>query len=173
VRRVKELEVIRLWLEHTWLSGFMTKSVWGWWACETLHFVGLCMLFGTVLLFDLRLLGWAKRVPIAGLHKLIPIGVAGFLINVVTGFMFLAGTPSQYLYNNAFRLKMALVLLAGLNILLFYRFVFRKIQYLSPALPTPYSARIVGAVSLLAWIGVAVCGRMLPFFRPPFFQMPK
>jgi hypothetical protein len=173
MRRIPELEAIRLWLEHTWMSAFMTKTTWGWWTCQTLHFTGLCMLFGTVALFDLRLLGWGKRVPIAGLHKLIPIGIAGFVINAVTGFMFLAGTPSQFLYNNAFRLKMVFVVLAGVNIVVFYRFVLRKIQDLPPGMPTPYAARIVGAVSLLAWIGVVACGRMLPFFRPPFFQIPR
>src|SRR5210317_60850 len=80
-------------------------SAWGWPLMETLHFTGMCLLIGTVGIFDLRLLGVAKEVPLAALHRLVPLGVGGFLLNVASGVMFLVSAPDQYLYNPAFQTK--------------------------------------------------------------------
>jgi len=162
------LQALNLALRDTALSEFMRQSRWGWVICESLHFTGMSLLVGTVGLFDLRLLGFARRVPIPALHRLIPVGVAGFLINLATGICFLTGTPDQYLFNAAFRVKMGLVLIAGLNVLFFYGRVFGHLRRLPAGAPSPMPARIAGAVSLTAWIGVMSAGRLLTFFRPPF-----
>src|SRR5690606_22734377 len=95
-------------------------SKWGWPAVESLHFIGLALLMGSVGLFDFRLLGVAPAIPTAALHKLIPWGVFGFILNLFTGMLFFVSDPGQYLYNPAFQLKMLCILIAGLNMLLFY-----------------------------------------------------
>jgi hypothetical protein len=66
------------------VSGMM-RSAWGWPIAESLHFLGLCMLVGCIGTFDLRLLGVARRVPIATVHRFIPWGIAGFVLNATTG----------------------------------------------------------------------------------------
>ena len=91
------LESLRYALENTALHDYIRQSRWMWPICESLHFCGMAMLIGTVGVFDLRLLGLARRVPVAALHRLIPVGVAGFLLNAATGVCFLAGAPEQYL----------------------------------------------------------------------------
>jgi hypothetical protein len=94
--------------------------------------------------------------------------VAGFCLNVMTGIMFVTSDPDQYLYNPAWQTKMALVLLAGVNMLLFYALASRELKTVGPGEPAPFRARIFTLVSLLAWTGVIACGRLITFYRPPF-----
>jgi hypothetical protein len=154
------------WLGDTAVSQFVRESVWVWPICESLHFVGLSLLIGTVGLFDLRLMGLARRVPMAAFHRLIPIGIAGFLLNLLTGILFLAGTPDQYLFNAAFRAKALFILLAGVNVSVFYLSAFRRIRALAPGEAAPLMARVIGGVSLSLWIAVIAAGRLLTFYRP-------
>ena len=77
-------------------------SAWGWPTVESLHFTGLCLLNGTVGVFDLRMLGLARGIPMHALHKLVPWGVGGYLLNVTTGVMFVVSALDQYLFNPAF-----------------------------------------------------------------------
>ena len=71
-------------------------SAWGWPLAESLHFIGLSLLIGTIGLFDLRLLGFGRRIPIAAMHRLIPWGLLGFGINLLSGLSFLMTEPDQY-----------------------------------------------------------------------------
>ena len=73
----------------------MMNSPWGWPIVESLHFFGLCLLIGTVGLFDLRMLGIAREIALSDLHRLVPFGVLGYLLNVVTGILFLTTAPDQ------------------------------------------------------------------------------
>ena len=157
---------MEVYLRYTPQGEFLRTARWGWPIFESLHFLGMSMLLGTVGVFDLRLLGFARRIPIAALHRLIPIGIAGFVINLITGFCFLSATPDQYLFNLAFRWKVTFITIAGLNVMVFYARVFRRLLELPPDTPPPLAARIAGGVSLLAWIGVMSAGRLLTFFRP-------
>ena len=161
---------IQVWLVHTLrgikiVSLFMHAS-YGWSTCETLHFFGLSLLVGMIGTFDLRLVGVAKRVPIAALHKVIPWGIAGYVINVLTGAMFLITEPDQYIFNPAFHFKLLFMALAGVNVLAFYLTLFRKVKTLGPGVDTPRAAKVVGGASLFLWTAVIVCGRMLTFYRP-------
>ena len=84
--------------------------------------MGLCLLIGTIGAFDLRMLGVAKAVPLGPLQRIVPWGVVGFLMCLATGLFFLLGnhwSSNAYFNNIAFKWKMALMLLAGLNVLLF------------------------------------------------------
>jgi len=144
---------------------FMT-SAWGWPICESLHFVGLSMLIGCVGTFDLRLVGMAKRVPIAAMHRLIPWGIAGFVINVITGSMFLVTAPDQYIYNPSFHFKILFMIIAGINVAVFYLAAFGQVKTLGSGVQAPLFARVIGGASLFLWTGVIVFGRMLTFYRP-------
>ena len=131
-----------------------------------MHFLGLSLLIGCIGLFDLRLLGLGKRIPIAALHKLIPWGVAGYIINLVTGSLFLMAEPDQYIYNPAFHFKLLFMGVAGFNATAFYLVAYRRATRPGAAAEAPRSARIIAATSLCMWIAVIVCGRLLTFYRP-------
>src|SRR5688572_6244437 len=116
---------------EAWLRNFpgiaaFMQTRWGWPAIESTHFVGLTLLFGSIAAWDVRLLGAVKEVPLSAFHKLVPFAVLGFAINAATGFMFLVTAPEQYVYNPAFQLKVLCLLLAGLNVIVFYLTTFRR-----------------------------------------------
>src|SRR5687767_11301787 len=106
------------------IGDFVATHDWVWPFCETLHFVGMCTLLGTVGVVDLRILGVAKGLPIHLLEKFVPLGVIAFLVNMVTGFIFIAGNPvggpMEYLSNLSLQIKMIIVLIAGINLVVFY-----------------------------------------------------
>jgi uncharacterized protein DUF6644 len=155
-------------LYNTPMGEFMRESRWAWPIFESLHFFGMTLLIGTVGIFDLRLMGLARRVPLPALHRMIPLGISGFALNAGTGFFFICATPDQYIFNMAFRVKATLIIIAGLNVLFFYSRVFRRLERQHPDDAPPLTARLAGAVSLTAWVGVMSAGRLITFFRPPY-----
>lgn len=136
---------------------------WGWPVVESLHFTGMCLLFGSVVLFDLRVLGLLRGIDVMSLHRLVPLGVAGYLLNTVTGLMFLTSVPDQYLYNPAFQLKVGAMIVAGLNLLWFYTSCYPRLGG-----GRLLVVRLSTGVSLLCWVMVVVCGRLITFYRPPW-----
>lgn len=163
------LDAFARWLKGTGLSYCVTHYSWIWPTCETLHFIGLALVIGMIGLLDLRLLGVAKGLPFAPIGRLVPWGILGFAINLVTGSLFFAGDPFQYTHNYAFGLKMLFILLAGSNVLAFYLTgVSRKTEALGPGDDAPLSAKVIAGTSLFLWFGVMFWGRMLPFLGNSF-----
>jgi hypothetical protein len=160
------LHVLEHYLRSTPQGEFLRTAKWGWPIFESLHFLGMSVLLGTVGMFDLRLLGFARGIPIAALHRLIPLGISAYALNAITGFCFVSATPDQYLFNLAFRWKVTFFIIAGFNVLFFYARTFKRLQTHDPHAAPPFSARVAGAVSICAWIGVMSAGRLLTFFRP-------
>jgi hypothetical protein len=158
------LQSFDVWLQTTGLHFFVVNNSWVWPACETLHFIGLAMLVGTVWIMDLRMLGVAKGLPLSPIHRLIRWGIAGFIINLITGVMFFVGTPYQYIGNVGFYLKMLCISLAGVNVLVFYLTVYHRVDGLEPGEDAPLAAKLIAVFSLTLWLGVMSFGRLLPYF---------
>ena len=158
-----------MWLEATSVSRAITYYSWIWPTCETLHFMGLALLIGNVGVLDLRLLGALKRLPVAPLNRLIRWGVLGFVVNLLTGLVFFVGAPSQYVANIAFAFKLIFMVLAAVNLAVFYiTGIARTVDALGPGDDAPASAKIIAATSLFLWVGVMFWGRMLPFIGNAF-----
>jgi hypothetical protein len=154
------------WLRSFTGIGAFMQMTWSWPAVESAHFIGLTLLFGSIAAWDLRLVGFLKEVPVVAFHKLVPFAILGFGINVASGSMFLMTFPDQYVYNPAFHLKVLCLMLAGLNVMVFYVTSYGRITRLGAGEPAPLMGRLGGAVSLALWVSVIICGRMLTFFRP-------
>jgi hypothetical protein len=138
---------------------------------QSLHYVGASLLIGTVGLFDLRALGLARGIALSAFHRLIPFGIAGYALNFTLGVVFFFGHPDQYFYNNSFRVKVTLMAIAGINILAFYGSgAFTQAKQLPADADAPRNIKIIAGISLAAWVTVLICGRMITFFRPPFFH---
>jgi hypothetical protein len=161
-----------MWIRSTFLHMFVIQNgQWIWPLLETLHFIGLSLLFATVGVFDLRVLGVGKGIPLGTLHQLIPIGIAGYGVNVVTGIFFFSAFPEQYFYNSAFWWKGTFMAIAGINVAIFYLSpAFRELKALPAGTDAPFRAKVIAGTSLGAWCVVLVCGRLLTFYRPPFFH---
>ena len=108
------------WVRATGLHHLVADHYWMWPAAETLHYLGLSLLLGTVGLFDLRVLGMARGIPPSALHQLIPFGIAGYCVNILTGIVFFSGFPEQYAYNPSFWWKGVFMAVAGINVAVFY-----------------------------------------------------
>jgi hypothetical protein len=161
-----------LWIRATELHHSIAQNgAWMWPIFQTLHYFGLSLLLGTVGLFDLRVLGLGKAVPPATLHKLIPLGIAGFVLNLLTGIWFFFGFPEQYFYNPSFQLLLAFVALAGVNVAVFYLTdAFQEVKLMPAGADAPLRAKLIAGTSLSAWVAVLICGRLITFYRPPFFH---
>lgn len=148
------------------VGGWVVATKWVWPTCETLHFIGLSLLFGVAAVVDLRMLGMIKAVPFLALHRLLPWGILGFGINMITGMLFFIGAPEQYTRNPVFHWKIVLMLLTGLNVLYFT--IFDEPWTLASGEDAPMISKAVAASALVLVLGVLYCGRMLPFLGNAF-----
>ena len=140
----------------------MLISKWWWAFIMDLHFIGLALLIGTVGLLNLRTLGFAKPLPIAPLHRLLPWGMAGFGINTLTGLLAFIGMPNYYTFDIAFWLKILALLLLGLNAAAFYLSnAFQSVERIGPGEDAPRLAKFLAASSLVLWFAVIALGRYI------------
>ena len=146
------------------VSYFVTESSrWIWPILETLHFLGLILIVAAIGGLNLRLLGFVKELPVAPLHRLLPWGIAGFILNIVTGILFFVGMPFFYAWNPIFYMKMGAIVIAGTILLLFNCTAsFRAWAQLGSGEDPPKLARYVAAASLFLWFAIIVLGRYLP-----------
>jgi len=156
------------WVRSSAASNWVNSTVWIWPLCETLHFIGLSLVIGIVGFFDLRLMGFFRRVSIAAARELMPLALAGFLLNLSTGLVFLIGLPEQYMHNSAWWTKVGFLVLAGLNALFYETTLARRLTAMAEGADTPAAAKLIGALSLFSWFGVLYWGRMLPFIGNAF-----
>lgn len=150
------------WLEATSASVAIRESILFYPLVETTHVLTLCLFLGMTATWDLRLVGLAmRRVPVSEVvNRLWPWAMAGFAVMVATGLLLFLSGPVRASQNIFFQIKMAFLVLAGLNAFVFHRTVFRWVEEwdLTPAVPG--RAKLAGACSLVLWSGVVVCGRM-------------
>jgi hypothetical protein len=156
-------------LHSTWVGMAIGGDVpWIWPLFETLHFFGMALLVGSVGTLDLRMLGLGKGLPLGPMQKLVPWGILGFFINLITGVGFYIGNPAQY-QSWAFVFKMLFIMLAGVNALLFYLTgLYRRVDPVAAGQDVPLPAKLIAVVSLFLWVGVIFWGRMLPSFSNAF-----
>jgi hypothetical protein len=159
-----EAEILH-WIKETALGAAVRDSTWLFWAGQSLHFIGLSMLLGGMLIVDLRLLGFLQSVPMRAALAFLPLAVAGFLINLATGIEFFTMDPFMYWPNPAFRMKMLLILLAGLNAILFTVLEYRHALTLESGQNVSTLGKVSAGLSLGLWLGVLLLGRLLPSFE--------
>ncbi len=139
---------------------------WLWPASETIHFVGLCLLFVVVLIVDLRVLGLAKGLSFAAVYQLLPLGMLGFVLNLVTGMLFFLASPGQYTNNAEFHRKLLFIVLAGINVL--YFMIVDETWVVGPNEDAPLRSKVAAVVAIYLWIGILYYGNMLPFLGNSF-----
>jgi len=152
------------WMESTWLNNFATGYTWTWPIMETIHFFGLGLLLGVIVVIDLRMIGFFRRqIPVSMLHDLLPWAIIGFVLNLITGIVFLFGDPFRYYYSLSFRLKAFFLLLAGLNALWYWLVMTKKMHQFGDYDDLPTTAKLMGLISLVSWLAVTAFGRLIPY----------
>jgi hypothetical protein len=142
------------------------RTAWAWPIMESLHFVGLSMLIGGISIFDLRLLGVGRRIPVQAAHRLVPVAIAGWCLSLLTGITFLMTDSDQYVYNPSFQLKVLLMGILGANAGVFYLTSYGRILAEGGTGDVPRRAKLIATISLTGWMAVIACGRLITFYRP-------
>src|ERR1700730_16972562 len=143
------------------IEPLMKNMVWfiSW---QTVHFFGYCLIFGSALAVGLRVLGFWKSVSFAAVHRLLLLGFVGVVMNVFSGMLMMLGDSYRYVVNDyTFAPKVALIPIGAIAVLYFS--VSDRLWSVKAGEDAPAGAKWVAAVVLLAWAGVIVCGRMLPY----------
>jgi hypothetical protein len=153
------------WLADTPWSIALHESLYMYPLLESVHVLTLCVFVGMAMILDLRLLGWTLRgVPVSELtDRLMPWMKAGFVVMVATGVLLVYAIPVRSYQSIFFRVKVVMLILAGLNAWVFHARVHRRVAEWELAPRPPRAARIAGALSLTLWIGIIVAGRMIAY----------
>jgi hypothetical protein len=153
------------WLGDSQWSTDLHESRYAYPIIESVHVWAMAVFFGSVAMFDLRLLGLLMRkVPVPEVvGRLLPWTIAAFVIMVVTGTLLFFAIPLRSYQNIFFRGKMILLVVAGLNVWLFHSRVYPRVIGAGDGVALPKAARIAGAVSLALWTSVVFSGRMIAY----------
>ena len=156
-------------LEASGLGRAMREWLWLYPSVEIVHIAGIALLFGSIAVLDLRLLGFSRTISVKRLAShVLPWTAASFALIVPSGLAMFTAHASEFIQSEVFVLKLGLIMAAGLNAALFHSLVYRTADVWDAEemrnLPPPPSARVSAAVSLLLWVAVIACGRLLAYF---------
>ncbi len=153
------------WIFQTPASIAIRESVWVFPILDDLHCVGIILLAGTIVVVDLRLLGFGmRRQPVSSvIAQVLPWTFFGFAFMLITGLLLAWAEPIKLYRSTFFRWKLLFLALAGLNALLFHYGIYRSAIQWDSARFTPARARIAGAVSIVCWISVIAAGRAIGY----------
>jgi hypothetical protein len=153
------------WLYDTQLGVMVreSESLFPW--AESVHVLAIAAVVGSISFVDLRLLALASRDrPVSALvREVLPITWIAFVVAVGSGVMLFASNALEYYNNPSFRIKIVLLMLAGMNMLVFHGLTYRGVGRWDSSPHTPLGAKIAGGTSLLLWIGVVAFGRWIGF----------
>lgn len=151
-------------VEATGLGRFMREALWAYPLTEATHIAGLALLFGSIVVVDLRLLGLGRRIPVDALAALaVPWSLAGFVVAATSGLAMFTAHAAEFLVQPVFMLKMGLILAAGVNAALLHTGPLRRLALDVPGAEPPPRVRVAAALSILLWLGVIACGRLLAY----------
>jgi hypothetical protein len=151
-------------IEQSPLAAAMRGQLWLYPIVEIFHIAGFVVLVGAVVMFDLRVLGLSPGISIRALARhLLPWAVAALIVIVPTGLMMFSAHATEFVDNRAFALKLTLIMLAFINAATFHVGVFRRAETWDTVVSAPPAARAHALASLLLWVGVVSCGRLIAY----------
>lgn len=147
------------------IATMVRESVWAYPMLETVHIIGLALVFGSILAFDLRILGLSKALPVRNLGQhLLPWVWTGFALNAVSGLLLFMSDAVEFAANPALRAKLALLALAGLNAYVFQARYADATAWNEDA-SAPAGAKVSAIVSIILWLAVITAGRMIAYIK--------
>ena len=151
-------------VEQNPLAVAMRGELWLYPAVEVLHITGFVILVGSVVMFDLRLLGLSPGLSARALARhLLPWSLAALLVIVPTGLLMFSAHAGDFVNNRAFLIKLTLLMLAATNAAAFHAGVFRSSAQWDRDCTVPAGAKLHALASLALWLGVITCGRLIAY----------
>lgn len=153
------------------ISGAIRENVNAFPLLESLHVLAIAIVFGTIFIVDLRLLGFAAHRPGARqlMRELLPYTWVAFVVAAITGALMFLSNAVSYAHNTQFLAKLVIIAFAGINMAIFHSTAFRRIVEWDEMLPPPTAARVSGALSFILWVAVIFLGRWIGFTLELFF----
>ena len=132
---------------------------------ELVHVLAICLVVGSIMAVDLRLLGFASvKRPISAVTRgILPLTWGAFAVAVASGFLMFISNAAKYLGNGFFVAKLCLIAAAEINMLVFHFISARDRRHWDLQARPPFAARLAGGISMLLWIAVVACGRWIGF----------
>lgn len=157
------------WLDATNFSQWMRGSIWAEPIVETIHVLTLTLFLGFAVLLDLRLLGvcMRRRRVSEVLGQFNPYLMWGFAVMIISGVLLFSGDPLDFYSTIFFKVKMILLVFAGLNVLIFNATIRKKVAEWDLAARTPQGAKIAAVISLVLWAAIVAAGRAIAYAIPP------
>ncbi len=148
-----------------YMRGDLPGTEWLFPIVETAHILCLTVVFGSIAMIDMRLVGVVSReVPFTKLYReLVPWTWWAFAGAAVSGSILATAKIQDYVHSPQFMAKFVLLALAGVNMMVFHAVAYRNVARWDKAIPTPAGPRTAGALSLALWIGVIFLGRWVGF----------
>jgi hypothetical protein len=170
-----DLTTLAATLEATGIATWMRTSLKALPVIEAIHVMAISVVYGTILLVDLRLLGWVdtNRPFTRVFREVLRFTWIGFAVAVVTGVLLFIPNASRYVVNTAFGLKLSALIVAGVNMAVFEFTTLKRVAAWDTVVPPPRSAKVAGAVSILIWTCVIVFGRWIGFTKGYDFTVPE
>jgi hypothetical protein len=153
------------WLQDTsWGTG-IRESVWVFPIIEGTHVLALALSVGVLVVVDLRLAGvLMRRQPVSRISsQLMPWSLAGFAVMFFTGVLLFWSQALKAYGSIFFRIKLSLLLLAGINALVFELTLRRSVAEWDTAETPPFRARLAGVLGIVLWAGVIAAGRTMAY----------
>ena len=152
------------WLDASPVGSAMRSDLWLYPLVEVVHIIGFAVLVGSVVMFDLRVLGLSREIAVTALARhLLRFALAALLLIVPAGLMMFSAHPHDFAGNNVFLLKLSLIAIAGINAALFHVGVYRSVNRWNTGVAAPAIAKIQAMLSIGLWLCVVLCGRLLAY----------
>ena len=151
-------------IAHSALGTWLRESTWAYPTVETLHILGFSVLVGSIVVVDLRLLGWRRTTPLGPLlRSALPLSLSSTLVVVPTGLLLFAAHANDLVGNGAFVIKMLLIFLAATNAAMFHAGPYRAEIEAPSGQASRASTRAFALASITLWTGVVIAGRWIAY----------
>jgi hypothetical protein len=158
------IDTMLQWLEDSSGAVVIRQSPWLYPILEVVHITGIVLLVGPSFMFDLRLLGFSKHLPVSELAQhLLPWSRRSLLLIIPSGLLLFITNAVTLAYDPVFVVKMLCLVFAGINVWAFHLFTFRSVSQWNTNTVLPKAAKIAAGISIIVWLVIITCGRLLAY----------
>ena len=154
-----------IWLQDSTVGTWVAESIWGYPIVLSSHAVGMALVVGTVMMINIRILGFARNIPITLFDNLSVVAWIGVALNFLSGLALFSGDPTKFFYHPVFWIKISLITLGALSVWLALRTIRRTTWSLTGTLEAPARAKVLAGLSAVFWPCAIIAGRLIAYIE--------
>ncbi|HLB30303.1 MAG TPA: hypothetical protein VJN91_02130 [Gammaproteobacteria bacterium] len=144
-----------IWLEESGLGVWIRESMWGYPLIIASHAIGMAIVVGIITMLDLRVLGFASRIPLSSINSLFSIAWIGFFLNILSGILLFCADAERFFFQTVFQIKILLIILGVIALWVMLRQIRDQV--------VTSGAKITAIISLFCWFGAIAAGRLTAY----------